>query len=85
MLPVVLSEEQVEAVFKLASQDEPVNVEVDLQAQQVQVAGEVFAFEIDPSIKQRLLSGQDFIGVSEAYMEQIVAFEQSEGRDQGWR
>lgn len=85
MLPIRLSEAQIETLFQQASQAEPVDVEVDLQAQQVKVGDEVVGFEIDPSIKQRLLSGLDFIGITEEYMAQIEAFESSQGREQAWR
>jgi 3-isopropylmalate/(R)-2-methylmalate dehydratase small subunit len=85
MLPVKLTEAQIEALFVQATKDEPVKMVVDLQNQQVSVGDEVVSFEIDPAIKQRLLSGLDFIGISEAYMSQIEAFEQSEGREAAWR
>jgi 3-isopropylmalate/(R)-2-methylmalate dehydratase small subunit len=85
MLPVKLSEAQIEVLFAQATQSEAIEITVDLQNQQVKAAGEVVEFDIDPSVKQRLLSGLDFIGISEAYMSQIEAFEQSEGREQAWR
>ncbi|MCJ8269823.1 MAG: 3-isopropylmalate dehydratase small subunit [Psychrosphaera sp.] len=85
MLPIKLSEAQIEVLFIKASQSEAIEISVDLQNQQVEAGNEVIAFEIDPSVKQRLLSGLDFIGISEAYMSQIEAFEQSEGREQAWR
>jgi 3-isopropylmalate/(R)-2-methylmalate dehydratase small subunit len=85
MLPIRLSEDQIEALFQQATQSEPVNMVVDLQAQQVKVGDSVYEFAIDSAIKQRLLSGLDFIGISEAYMDQIVAFETSEGREHAWR
>jgi 3-isopropylmalate/(R)-2-methylmalate dehydratase small subunit len=85
MLPVKLSEAQIEVLFAQATQSEAIEITVDLQNQQVKAAGEVVEFDIDPSVKQRLLSGLDFIGISEAYMSQIETFEQSEGREQAWR
>ncbi len=85
MLPVKLSEAQIEVLFTQATQSEAIEITVDLQNQQVKAGDKVVEFDIDPSVKQRLLSGLDFIGISEAYMSQIEAFEQSEGREQAWR
>ena len=85
MLPIRLTEAQIESLFQQATGSDPVDVTVDLQVQKLTMADVTVEFDIDSSIKQRLLSGQDFIGVSEAYIEQIVAFEQSEGRDKAWR
>lgn len=85
MLPLKLTEAQVERLFGLATQEAPVQMEVDLKSQEVCVAGETFAFEIDPAIKERLLSGLDFIGITEQFMAQIEAFEQNGGRDAAWR
>ncbi|NQZ09014.1 MAG: 3-isopropylmalate dehydratase small subunit [Algicola sp.] len=85
MLPIRLTEAQIESLFQQATGSDPVDVTVDLQGQKLTMADVTVEFDIDSSIKQRLLSGQDFIGVSEAYIEQIVAFEQSEGRDKAWR
>lgn len=85
MLPLKMSEAQVEQLFAMATQSEPVDLVVDLQNQQLEVGGEVFAFDIDPAIKERLLSGLDFIGITEQFMPQIQAFEQADGRDAVWR
>lgn len=83
MLPISLSDAQIEQLFQLASQETAVDFSIDLQDQRV-IAGDIeIEFSIDPSIKQRLLSGLDFIGISEAYLPQIEAFEQQ--APQAWR
>ncbi|MFT4929515.1 MAG: 3-isopropylmalate/(R)-2-methylmalate dehydratase small subunit [Phenylobacterium sp.] len=83
MLPIALSAAQIEQLFVLATQDTPVDFSVDLQAQQLIAGGTAIAFTIDPSVKQRLLSGLDFIGISEAYLPQIEAYEADAA--QPWR
>ncbi len=84
MLPVVLSAEQIEQLFVQATATEAVSFSIDLQNQQVIAGDQAISFEIDPSIKQRLLSGLDFIGVSETFLPQIEAFEQ-QAAGQSWR
>lgn len=85
MLPVRLTEQQVEQLFNLATSDEPVCMSVDLQGQELTVAGVVFKFDIDAANKERLLSGLDFIGITEQFMPQILEFEQDKGRSAAWR
>lgn len=75
MLPLKLSETQIERLFVLSCGEEAAEAKVDLQQQFVEVAGEHFAFDIDTAIKERLLSGLDFIGVTEQYLPQIEAYE----------
>ncbi len=75
MLPLKLSETQIERLFVLSSGEDAAEAKVDLQQQFVEVAGERFAFDIDTAIKERLLSGLDFIGVTEQYLPQIEAYE----------
>ncbi|MGX6448669.1 3-isopropylmalate dehydratase small subunit [Patulibacter sp. S7RM1-6] len=76
LLPVQLPEEQVRQVAAAGE------AKVDLEAQTVTAAGEVFPFEINPETKHRLLNGLDDIGLTLAEAEKIDAFEarqQAEG------
>ncbi len=80
VLTIQLSSEEVDRIFEMASADEPLEATVNLEAQQVafkQSDGEVvFAFEADPAVKEKLLSGMDDIAESLLYEADITAFEQ---------
>jgi 3-isopropylmalate/(R)-2-methylmalate dehydratase small subunit len=84
MLPITLSTDQIEELFGLANGETAAQFSVDLQNQQLRAADKVIEFAIDPSVKQRLLSGLDFIGISEAYLPQITAYE-DKLLEQPWR
>lgn len=75
MLPISLPTAQIDQLFTLAGQQSAARLSIDLEAQQVIAADTLMAFDIDPSVRQRLLDGLDFIGISEAYLAQIEAFE----------
>lgn len=77
ILPVVLKEQEVEALFQRAT-TETLKLEVDLEFQQVMVSENLkFQFEADEYRKQMLLKGLDDIGLTEMYMEQINEYEQT--------
>ncbi|MCM3616515.1 3-isopropylmalate dehydratase small subunit [Sutcliffiella horikoshii] len=77
ILPVVLKEQEVEALFQRAT-TETLKLEVDLEFQQVMVSENLkFQFEADEYRKQMLLKGLDDIGLTEMYMEQITEYEQT--------
>jgi 3-isopropylmalate/(R)-2-methylmalate dehydratase small subunit len=79
VLTIQLSAEEVNAIFDMAAADEPLNATVDLEAQRVafkQSGGDVtFVFEIDPSVKEKLLMGLDDIAESLLYESDISGFE----------
>lgn len=75
MVPVRLTEEQVDALFQYAKANKGAEITVDLEAQQVR-AGELnFPFEIDEFRRYCLLNGLDNIGLTLQHQEQIDAFE----------
>ncbi|KMJ58400.1 isopropylmalate isomerase [Bacillus sp. LL01] len=77
ILPVVLKEEEVEALFQKAFK-ESIEVKVDLEFQEITVGGNLkYQFETDEYRKQMLLKGLDDIGLTEMYMEQINEYEQT--------
>ena len=45
----------------------------------------ILVFSIRPDIKQRLLSGLDFIGVTETLNDEIDAFEQQLASQRAWQ
>ena len=58
LLPVVLGEEEVRAVMAEGE------AAIDLEVQEVEFAGRVSRFEIDPGIKYRLMNGLDDIALT---------------------
>ena len=74
LLPVVLPEEEVDAVAQAGE------AEVDLPAQEVRFAGRSVAFEIDPDLKHRLVNGLDDVALTLQREEAIAAYERDRER-----
>jgi len=76
VLPIVLADDEVARLTELA--EDPSNtVTIDLAAQSV-ASGDLHAtFEIDPSIKNRLLNGLDTIALTLEHADEIEAYEES--------
>ncbi|ATG72698.1 3-isopropylmalate dehydratase small subunit [Zobellella denitrificans] len=75
MVPVRLSEEQVEALFQYVNADKGAEITVDLEAQQVRAGELAFPFEIDEFRRYCLLNGLDNIGLTLQHADQIDAYE----------
>ena len=77
LLPVVLDEEACRAVADAGE------ARIDLEAQTVTAAGDVYEFEIGADVKHRLLNGLDDIGITLEDAEAIDDFEASGAADRG--
>jgi len=77
LLPVVLSEKEVDYLIELAQHKPASEVTVDLSKQAVTADGFEALFEIDPYLKHRLLNGLDDIGLTMSHEDAISAFEQT--------
>lgn len=79
VLTIQLSSEEVDQIFKMAAADEPLEATADLEQQRVifkQPGGDVdFVFEVEPSVKEKLLLGLDDIAESLMYESDISGFE----------
>ena len=85
LLPVVLAERDVDALFELASGESAVEIDIDLQSQQVKGPnGFSASFEIDPFRKTCLLEGLDEIGLSLKDVDAIKAYEARRVVDAPW-
>lgn len=85
LLPVQLTHAEVNELFALATQNEPIALTVDLREQRVEMAdGPSYRFEIDANRKTRMLNGLDEIGLSLEYADQIKRFESSHRERQPW-
>ena len=84
LLPVVLPREATQALMGEARGGNHVFT-VDLTRQTVVApSGRVFAFEIDPGIKTRLLAGLDAIGETLTQVEAIDLYESRRALEQPW-
>jgi len=76
VLPVTLPEKQIVELCERLRRDPGASMAVDLLAQQViGPEGTHYPFEIDPALKQRLMSGLDDVGVTLEFQSDIDAFE----------
>lgn len=76
ILPIVLNHDQVDQLFALALANEACKLEVDLQTQTIrQPSGQRIEFEIDASLKHRLLEGLDDIGITLQHADKIRDYE----------
>ncbi|WP_070886743.1 3-isopropylmalate dehydratase small subunit [Pseudomonas sp. D2-3] len=85
LLPIVLAEEDVDALFEQTEATEGYQLTVDLQAQTVtRPDGVQYAFEVDAFRKHCLLNGLDDIGLTLQDAEAIRAFEVGYQQRQPW-
>lgn len=83
LLPIVLEHEALDSLFQRCEKG-PLSLMVDLNAQQLTFDDESLAFDIAEGVKNRMLKGLDFIGVSEAYAEQIATYESTQVEREPW-
>ena len=85
MLPIVLSADIVDALFKQVTANEGYALNVDLAAQTVTTPnGETYPFEVDAFRKHCLLNGLDDIGLTMQQQDKIKAFETKHRQAQPW-
>ena len=85
ILPIVLPEEQRDALMKDAEKGSNARIEVDLDAQTVTSSdGEVFQFDVDPFKKHCLINGLDDISLSLEKESSIAAHEEKLSTSQPW-
>lgn len=85
MLPVILTEDEVDQLFKECEATEGYQLTVDLQAQEVRTpSGQVFKFEVDSFRKHCLLNGLDDIGLTLQAADEIRAFEAQAKQTRPW-
>jgi 3-isopropylmalate/(R)-2-methylmalate dehydratase small subunit len=85
LLPIVLSEDNVEALFQAVSSKSGYRITIDLEGQQViPESGEPLPFEIDEFRKHCLLNGLDEIGLTLNEADAIRAYERSRIEREPW-
>jgi len=86
LLPIRLSESDVDWLFQQVNAREGFELVVDLPQQQVRTVdgSRVFAFDVDPFRKECLVHGLDEIGLTLKHAERIRAYERKRLDDQPW-
>ena len=80
LLPVSLTEEQVEDLFRRVSSHSGYQLTVDLAARTLRDDdGLELAFEVDPARHERLLKGLDDIAITLSHADKIDAYERAHG------
>jgi 3-isopropylmalate/(R)-2-methylmalate dehydratase small subunit len=85
LLPIILSDAEVDELFQQVEASPGYQLQVDLQAQTVtRPDGKVLSFEIDAFRKHCLLNGLDDIGLTLMDHEAIASFEAKHRASQPW-
>jgi 3-isopropylmalate/(R)-2-methylmalate dehydratase small subunit len=85
LLPIVLTEMEVDHLFNVVLATPGLKINVDLERQVVEVPGaETYKFQIDESRKQSLLNGWDEIGLTMRHTDKIRAYEASRAQREPW-
>ena len=85
LLPIVLTEEQVDQLFKEVEANEGYQLSIDLAEQTLTTPrGETFTFDITEHRKHSLLNGLDEIGLTLQHADEIRDFEEKRRQSQPW-
>jgi 3-isopropylmalate/(R)-2-methylmalate dehydratase small subunit len=86
LLPIVLADQEVEALFNACNAEPGFSLKVDLPAQTVTWPGDkrVSPFEVDPARKARLLHGLDDIALTIGHADKIKAYEAWRRKEEDW-
>lgn len=85
LLPIVLDEQQVDELFKLATGDTALNIDVDLKAQCLRIENhDDISFDVDVFRKHCLLEGLDDIGLTMQHAEAIRQYEERTKQSRPW-
>ncbi|WP_417880001.1 3-isopropylmalate dehydratase small subunit [Vibrio sp.] len=77
MVPVRLTESEVDELFEFVHNHEGAQITVDLEAMTVSANGKQYSFEIDKFRRHCLLNGLDNIGLTLQHADKITEFENS--------
>ncbi len=85
LLPLVLSEDDVDTLFKAVEANEGYELTVDLEKQQVITPeGDAYGFEVDEFRKYCLLNGLDDIGLTLQHADDIKKYEGKRKQEAPW-
>lgn len=75
MVPVKLTEAEVDELFKFVEANEGAEIALDLEAQTVTAGSKTYSFEIDEFRRHCLLNGLDSIGLTLQHEDKIAEYE----------
>lgn len=78
LLPVKLSEEEVDELFRLVADQPGISFTVDLEAQTVTAGDKVYSFELDSFRRHCMINGLDSIGLTLQHEASISQYEQNQ-------
>ncbi|MGC0918920.1 3-isopropylmalate dehydratase small subunit [Pantoea agglomerans] len=78
LLPVKLSEEEVDELFRLVADQPGISFTVDLEAQTVTASDKVYSFELDSFRRHCMINGLDSIGLTLQHEASISQYEQNQ-------
>lgn len=78
LLPVKLSEEEVDELFRLVADQPGISFTVDLEAQTVTAGDKVYSFELDSFRRHCMINGLDSIGLTLQHEASISHYEQNQ-------
>ncbi len=78
LLPVKLSEEEVDELFRLVAAQPGISFTVDLEAQTVTAGDKVYSFELDSFRRHCMMNGLDSIGLTLQHEASISQYEQNQ-------
>ncbi len=85
LLPIVLTELEVDHLFNIVAATPGLKLNVDLERQVVEVPGaESYKFQVEDSRKQSLLNGWDEIGRTLRHVDKIRAYEATRAAKEPW-
>jgi len=82
MLPIVLSQNNLEEIIEYSKRKEM--VEINLTTQEIKFGNKIINFEIDPFKKKCLLNGLDDISLSLEKLEKISSYENKLKKNKPW-
>ncbi|BDH47134.1 3-isopropylmalate dehydratase small subunit [Salmonella enterica subsp. enterica serovar Choleraesuis] len=78
LLPVTLTEQQVDSLFKLVAAEPGISFDVDLENMQVYAGEQRYAFTLDPFRRHCMMNGLDSIGLTLQHSAAIDSYEASQ-------
>ena len=85
LLPIVLPEREVDALFQAVTATPGFRMAVSLQDQVIRLAdGTTISFEVDPFRKYRLINGLDDIGLTLQHADKVRAYEAARRQQEPW-
>lgn len=78
LLPVPLSEADIDTLFQLVNDNEGIEFIVDLEEQTVKAGGNSYSFEIDSFRRHCMINGLDSIGLTLQHESNISAYEKQQ-------